>query len=251
MENVNKATVSTYAVMIVLTIVGLLIVNILDIRYPFSIVTSSRSSELAVTGEGKIDVTPDTAYIDVGINVSNVPTVQEAEKKINEINNKIIDAMKKIGIKKEDIKTSNYSIYPNSVYEGGRDRINGYNGNVTITIKTNKTSLVPQVITGATGAGANQVQGVRFSVDRPDIYREKARDEAIANAREQAKKLAKTLSIRLGNVTNIQESAPGNIILPYQAMRADSAIGGGAPAPEIEPGTQTISSTVTLYFEKR
>jgi uncharacterized protein YggE len=72
----------------------------------------------------------------------------------------------------------------------------------------------------------------------------------IANAKEQAQKLANTLGIKLGKVTNIIESsndAGGPII--YDKMAA--GMGGAAANPQIEGGTQEISSVVTLYFEKR
>lgn len=246
----DKKTVSTYGVIVALTILGLWIVKAFDISYPLTLLTSARSSELAVTGEGKVDVVPDTAYVDVGISVNNARSVSDAQKTVNDTNNKIIAAMKNLGIKKDDIKTANYSIFPNYSYDGGKNKINGYNASVTISIKVIKIDQVSAVISTATASGANQVQGARFVIDKPEVYREKAREAAIKNARDQAAKLGKQLGIRISRVVNIVETTSPDLPPVYARSLSSEGIGGGS-GPEIQPGTQTITSTVTLYFEKR
>lgn len=219
-----------------------------DISYPLQITNTTKSSELAVVGEGKVDVVPDSASVSVGITVNNAKTVEAAQKTIDETNNKIIDAMKNLGIDKKDITTSNYSINPNYSYEGGKNSISGYNGNVNLTIKVKDNDLLSKVIDEATKSGANQVFGTTFTIENPDTYREQARNKAIQNAKDQAEKLAKTLGIRLGKITNIVETSP-NYPVPFLKIAADGR--GGSASPEIEQGTQTVSSTVTLYFEKK
>ena len=151
------------------------------------------------------------------------------------------------------MKTTNYSVYPNYVYDNNVNRITGYNGNVTVTVKTSDTSLVSKIISEGTQAGANQVQNVRFSVENPAKYREEARNIAIKNAKEQANKLSKELGISLGKVVNIVESNPDSNVV-YDRMMADTPLAsgrGGGGGPQVEPGSQTIYSVVTLYFEKK
>lgn len=227
----------------------LLVVKIFNISYPVSVTTRAVSSELSVVGEGKVDVVPDTASVQVGIVVSDAATVPLAESQVNETNNNIVEAMRGLGIEEKDIKTTNYSIYPNYNYEGGRNDITGYSGNATLTIKVRETTQLQQVITAATEAGANQVYDTQYTVDNPAVYREQAREAAIQNAREQAEKLASSLDIRLGKIVNIIESSPqtdGYIPLYY-----DREAGGLGGAPDLAPGSQTITSIVTLYFERK
>lgn len=231
----------------------LVLVRVFNISYPVMVMQTNKSTELSVVGEGKVDVVPDTANIDVGINIANAATVEAAQSSIDKTNNAVIAAMQKLGIAKENIKTSNYSIYPAYDYSEGRgDTITGYTGNVTISIKTKNIGQVSQVIAEATKAGANQVQGTRFEVEDPDKYRKEARDEAIQNAKTQAQQLADSLDIKLGKVVNIVEYSGGSSgpIMPFVNAAADKAMGGGG-GPAIEPGSQTITSVVTLYFEKR
>ncbi len=222
----------------------LLAIKVFNISIPLNVVSTSRTNELAVVGEGKIDIVPDTAYVNAGISVNNAATVDVAKKSIDDINNKILDGVKKLGIKKEDLKTTNYSINPN--YD---KKIQSYDGNASISIKAKNIAIVPQIIEAVTKAGANQVGGVEYTVNDPNSFREQVRDKAIQNAKVEAEKLAKTLGIRLGKITNIVESSP-NPLPPVMMRSADSLRTVGALEPQIEPGTQTLTSTVTLYFEK-
>ncbi len=235
-------------VTIIILLITLYIVKVFDISYPLTIVTTSKSTELSVVGEGKVEITPDTAYLTAGIVVDNKPNVQEVSKEMDKINNKIINELKNFGIDKKDIKTSNYSIYPNYKYENNENLISGYNGNATIEIKIKDVNKIASIIEIVTQAGANQIQGVRFSIDNPEKYREEARNIAIKNAKEQAEKIAKSLGIKLGKVVNIVESSP-NQPAPYFAKTLAEGIGGGGPI--VEPGIETITSVVTLYFEKK
>lgn len=234
-----------------LVLLLLMIVRSFNLAYPISVTNTTRSAELSVVGEGKVDVTPDTAYVDVGVAVDNAQTVEAAQRQIDTANNKILEAMTTLKIPKNNIKTSNYSVYPNYNYDNNQNKITGYSGNVTISVKLADIQLVSKVIEDSTRAGANQIQGVRFAVEDPDKYREQARNEAIKNAKEQASRLSKELGIRLGGVVNIIESNPGGYVPLYDKMESRAMNAGGAGAPVIETGSQTITSVVTLYFEKK
>ncbi len=240
--------IKNYFKILVLTLAALWVIKALNISYPMTVVVSNTASELSVVGEGKVEVTPDTATVQVGITVNNLASAKEAQNEINKINNNIIAEMKKLGVNKKDIKTSNYSIYPNYSYEGA-SKITGYNGNASLNIKIKNITLTSRVVDVATQAGANEIHGITFTIDQPEKYREQARNKAIENAKEQAKKLSKSLGIKLGRVANIIESSP-DTDGPIMLRTAAEGYGAGN-TPAFEAGTQTITSVVTLYFEKR
>lgn len=248
----NPKIIPSAALAMVVVTVTLFVVRLTGLSIPLSVTNSTVSSELSVVGEGKVEVIPDTAYVDVGVSFDSVLAADEAQKRLSEQNNKIIAAVRALGIPEENIKTSNYSVSPNYEYDAGRSRQNGFVGNATITVKTEKIDLAARIIEEATKAGATQVGSARFVVDKPENYREQARDKAIANAKDQAEKLANSLGIKLGRVTNIVESAQSGIPPMLYAEKALDARGmGGNTAPTLAPGEQTITSVVTLYFEKR
>ena len=251
----------------------LVLVKLFNISYPVNIrvVNSTESAEFTVVGTGKVDVVPDVAIIDAGITVSNLATSEEVKKEMTLVNNRIIQVVKSLGVEEKDIETGGFNIYPEYATTGiGRpmpllqsadsvsssppsdqSKISGYSGSTSVTVKVRKKEQASQVIQNVTIAGATNVSGPRFVVDKPEVYREKARSEAIKNAQEQAKKLSKELGIRLGKVTNMIESGNG----PYY----DYGRGGietmsakvTSEAPVFEEGTDTVSSTVTLFFERK
>ncbi|QQS43529.1 SIMPL domain-containing protein [Candidatus Roizmanbacteria bacterium] len=235
---------------IVLVFVFVFLMSLLRIGIPVQVTQNMTTTELSVTGEGKVDIVPNTATVDVGVRVNRAATVDAAQSQINETNNAIIAAMQKLGIEKQNIKTSNYSVYPSYDYSSGRDVLTGYDGNVTLSIKTKNVDQISQVISAATEAGANEIQNTRFEVEDPAAYRAEARKKAIDNAKEEAKKLADELGIKLGKVVNVVEhTSSGTDVYPYMAERAVGLGGGGGAS--FEPGSQAITSVVTLYFEKR
>lgn len=244
--------VVTYGLVLLLTIIALLVIKELNISYPLQVQTSTASGELAVVGEGSVDVTPDTAYVDVGITVADEPSATDVEGAINQANNAIVTALKEVGIPAKDIKTSNYTINPNYTYDGGGPgKITGYMGNATLSIKVSEKEKLAEVTQVALKAGANQILSTRYDIDNPEKYRKEARDKAIANAKDQANSLAQNLGIKLGRVVNIVESSPSDPSFFNKSFAMEGGAGGGGPVPDFQAGTQTVSSVVTLYFEKR
>ncbi len=233
-------------------LVLLILIDLLNISYPISMTTTQRSAELAVVGEGSVDVVPDQGIIDVGISVVEVDTPEAVQEQVNKVNSAIIESLKGLGIEEKNIKTSNYSVYPAYDYATGRE-ITGYSGEARVSITVNDQSQVDAVIDAATKAGANNIYGSSFTVSDPATYRAEARNAAIKNAKEEAAQIAKDLNIKLGKVVNIVETSGGNSVSPLYdaAMYGRGAGGGGGGGVAFEPGSQKITSTVTLYFEKR
>lgn len=251
--NLVKSSYAKYVLVLAFVLLGFWAIRAFNLSLPITVTTSQTSTELSVVGEGKVDVTPDTAYVELGISVEKAPTADDAQKRISERNNQLIAAIKALGIKEEDIKTTNFSVFPSYDWTDGRNTPNGYNGNINISVKTTDISLASKIVDTATKEGANQILGTRFVVDSPEKYRAEARDKAIANAREQAKKIADSLGIRLGSVTNVVESSPG-VISPmpmYAYEKAALSVPAAGGAADLSAGTQTITSVVTLYFDKR
>jgi len=230
---------------LIFILITLYLIKVFDIAYPINIISTSKTSELAIVGEAKMEVVPDIAYVNLGIKEQG-KKVEEVKEKINQVNNNLINYLKKKGVFKENIKTSNYSIYPNYDYNEG-EKIIGYTGEANLTIKLKDFNLISSILDEVTKLGVNQIGGVNFVVDEPQKYRQRVREKAIENAKNEAQKLAKTLGIKLGKITNIVESSPQEPISYLKAMPLNDR----QSSPTLEPGIQTITTTVTLYFEKK
>ena len=216
---------------------------------PITSVVTQKQDLFTVTGEGKVTVVPDTAVVNLGI-TANHSTIKAAQTQANTVINKITEELKKLGIESTDIKTSNYSVYPQYNYDGGPSRITGYQVNASLTITVRDFDKVNQVIDTSTANGANTVGGIQLTVDekRQKELLQQARELAVKEAKTKAESLARTAGITLGKIVNIQEgySNPG----PVYAKEMMAAVGGGGDT-QIQPGSTDITSSVTLFYETR
>ncbi|MGB2732121.1 MAG: SIMPL domain-containing protein [Microgenomates group bacterium] len=252
----------------------LVLVKIFNIAYPINIrvVNTSESAEFTVMGTGKVTVIPDVAVIDAGVTVSNASSAESAKSLITSVNNKIITTVKLLGVEKKDIETSSFNIYPEYstttiqplILKGSAQpavesteavrassKISGYNGSVTITMKVRNKDVVSQVIQKVTEAGGTNVSGPRFTIDDRSIYQQKARSLAILDAKGQAQKLAKELGIKLGKVTNMVESGAGPYYDYSRGLSAMDSSAKAVEAPVFEEGSDIVTSSVTLFFERK
>lgn len=216
---------------------------------PITSVVTQKQDLFTVTGEGKVTVVPDTAVVNLGI-TANSPTVKTAQTQANTVINKVTEELKGLEIADKDIKTSNYSIYPQYDYQSGITRITGYQVNASLTITVREMDKVNQVIDIATANGANTVGGIQLTVDekRQKELLQQAREEAVKEAKAKAESLAGTTGITLGKIVNIQETN-GNAPQPIYAKEMMAVSGGGDT--QIQPGSTDISTSVTLFYETR
>lgn len=212
--------------------------------------TVEKTATFDVSAEGKTTAVPDTAEVNLGIQVKK-PTVQEAQREANEKINKITEELKKLGVKKEDIKTIRYNLYPNYDYRAGQ-RIDGYNVNITLRVRVKDFDKINQVIDTATNLGANQIGQLNFIIDDDQLEELKmeARKEAIEKAKKKAKEIARAGDLKLGRIVNIAE----NVASPFPPISRDLAFGlGGVEEKEestqIQPGESEIIISVTLSYE--
>src|SRR3989344_8604611 len=103
---------------------------------PFSVnsVTTTKSDLFTVSGEGKVNIVPDIALINLGVQTQG-SSAQAAQDQMNNAINKVSDAIKKLGIEEKDIRSENYNIYPVNDFIGGTQKVTGYTGNTNLSIK--------------------------------------------------------------------------------------------------------------------
>ena len=71
---------------------------------------------LNVVGVGTVSLTPDIAYIYLGVH-TELPSASEAVAENNTQTTKLINALKKFGVDEKDIRTTNFSIWPFDKYD--------------------------------------------------------------------------------------------------------------------------------------
>lgn len=206
---------------------------------------------ISVNGTAKMSVKPDIARMSIGL-ISNGKTVAETQKQNTEKMNAITAAVKGFGVKDDDIQTSNYNIYPQYDWTDGRQTLKGYQVSQQVSVKIRDLDKIGDILAKAGELGSNQVGGVSFEVDDTVALQKQAREKAIADAKEKAGVLAKSLGMQLGKVVSFSEdsgSYPVPVMYNSYTKVMDSAAGAAAPSPDVQSGSLDVSKTVTITFE--
>ncbi len=218
--------------------------------------------QLNVTGEGKISVRPDVAIFTV-TSVTSAARAGDAQNQNAVRSNAVINFLKQNGVQEKDIKTVNYSIQPQYVYDDKRPcssiacpvsgtmppRIVSYEVRHSLEIRVRDLNSVDDILQGVVSAGGNDVSSIMFKIDDEKLAMAEARKRAIEDATQKAHILARDLGVRLVKITGFSETGTSPVY--GRSFAADSAKSEVAPAPQVEAGEQEITSNVTITYEFR
>jgi uncharacterized protein YggE len=205
------------------------------------------SRTITVTGRGTATVEPDLANVQLGVNVQQ-PTANAALQRANASAAALIDALEGAGVAKDDIVTSNLSIWPQY---GDQSRITGYTASNSVSVTVRDITKTGPVVDAAASAAGDDIaiNGISFGLDDPEQVLSAARADAVANAAKRAGEFAAAAGARVGTVLQISETA----VTPYEprVYAADGAAAtsaaGTAPTP-IRAGTTDVSVTVDVVY---
>ena len=159
---------------------------------------------IQVSGTAVVNVIPDRVLIQLGVQ-SNGKTPQKVETENSQKINRVIRALKALGVEEKDIVTDWYVIDP--IYDDYSSlHIDGYRINNVIAITLRDIGKVNKVIVASLEAGANEVINVEFYLSDLRKYRDQARDLAMKAAQEKARDLASAAGTETGCVMNINEN---------------------------------------------
>ena len=196
---------------------------------------------VTVTGEATVAVAPDAAVIRLGVS-SQDKTAREASEANAKQMTAVLAAIKDSGIADRDIQTSRLSLQPQyDANKSGNARLTGFQASNQVTVRIRDIDRLPAVVDRAIAAGANEMSGIEFVVSEQSKLLDRARDDAIADARRKAELYAKAAGAKLGHVVAITEEGSAPPPRPMQALRA-----GAVP---IAPSEQTLRAMVTVSYE--
>jgi len=208
---------------------------------------------VSVTGEGRVSLAPDRVMFTAGVETI-AATAEEAVRLNNTKVAAVIAALKKAGAADREIRTSNFSLYPQQEYvENRRPRVTGYQAVNQVTLTRDEITGIGKYLQSAVDAGANNVSGLAMIVRDPQKGRNEGLKMAFEDARAKATLLAQSAGRSLGRALAITEGtgiAPprpmyGKMVMA-QAM--ESRVAQDVP---VETGSQEITFAVSVIFEMR
>ncbi len=202
---------------------------------------------ITVVGEGKVDVQPDVAYLNLGVVVTR-PTVREASSANQEVIDAVIMAVKDAGVAEEDIQTSSFSVNVNNYGPNGimpeTEWTYQVSNNVNVTIRD--LASVSKVLDTAIEAGANNIYGVNFALQDSAAAQSEARRAAVADAEARAEDLAALTGVGVGEVVSVSEVIGSQPV--YGSFRENAmGMGGGGGTP-IQPGQLNLTMQIQVTY---
>lgn len=202
---------------------------------------------LTVSGSGKVYLTPDIAYITIGVHTEGY----DAKKAVAENNSsaqEVIAAIKGLGVDAKDIQTTNFSIYPQQEYDD-QGKPTGeikYIVDNSVYVTVRDLAKIGDVLNQAVQSGANSISGIQVDVADKAAAESEARKAAMTDAAVKAKELADAAGVALGSIQTINESVSGAPLPQYRMAAAPMAAEAAVP---IEAGQMVLTISVNLIYQ--
>jgi uncharacterized protein YggE len=203
--------------------------------------------QISFEGTATVSAVPDIATVTLGVDTKG-PDVAGAQAANAADMNALAAAVSALGVPKEDMQTSNYSVYENTEWNPDTERYesSGWIVSQQLVVKVRDTDIISDVLDAAGKNGATSIQGPNFTLDDPENLKDSAREEAIADAEAKAMKISEALGMRLERVIGYSEWNNGGYppYIPSFGVIADSMA-----KTEVQPGTSEVSLTVSVTYE--
>lgn len=202
---------------------------------------------ITMSGTGTVKGAPDMADISAGV-TTEAPTAAAALTANTAAMNRVFAALEKQGIARRNIQTSNFSVSPNYTSRTPNEapRLTGYRVSNQVHVVLEDIAKVGAALDALVAAGANQMNGLNFSIKDPAPLLARARAEAVADARLRAQQYATAAGVTLGQIQAISES--GGIEAPRPMYRVMAMAADSVP---VAAGEESVSASVTLVWEIR
>ena len=150
------------------------------------------------------------------------------------------------GIEKNHITTSQLSLQPKYNYQNRQSpKIDSYEARNTVSAKTYDLDTVGAMLDALVKAGVNNINGVQFSIKDSKSAKDKAREDAIIEARAKAESMAAAAGVKLGKLKSLSESGGNFNPRPPVAYAALESRQASTP---ISAGEQQINVTVNMTY---
>ncbi len=206
--------------------------------------------EITIDATGKAFVVPDTAKIYLGV-YSKADTSEAVMEENTEKINAVMEVLEDLDIPEEDIKTTNYNLYPNYQWTDDRgEYLDGYALDQNVEVKLTDFDLVGELMEKVVGAGANVIGDVSFIVDDTEAAKGEARKDAIKKINEKVASIEEASGLTLGKVMSYYEYEAYDYGKgAYAESMSYDSYGLSSVSPIIEPGQEEIQLTVSLSYK--
>lgn len=205
---------------------------------------------ISLTGHGEVRAVPDLAMVSMGV-LSSADSARKALDANTKAMTELMASLKAANIDSKDITTSNFSVNPR--YDFGENsgmppKLVGYDVSNNVTVTVHKLDAIGGLLDKAVSSGSNQINGITFSISKPDAAMDEARKLAVQDAKHKAELYATATTTTLGNVIAIAEGGPV-YQPPMQVQMSARKMSADAANVPISQGEQVLSIDVNISWE--
>ncbi len=207
---------------------------------------------ITASGQGEIYADPDLAVVNFSV-VTEKDTVDQALKANKEKMNDVIKQIKEKGVEEKDLKATTFNIQPRYEWheteasKQGERVLTGYEVTQELRTKLRDLGQIGKVIQEATGAGANRVGGIQFTIEDEEEVRKQARKEAIDQAKTKAQETASQLGVKLSKIVDFSENFYTPRTTSDMMLKSEQAEAG--TTSQIEPGQNKVEVRVSITYK--
>lgn len=258
----------------------LIVQTVLTYKEAVSFKNPNSVNYISVSGKAEEYIKPDTLTFYITVNEEG-KDISEATTKVTNKVDKAIAILTANGVNKDNIKLEAYNVtdkYDSITSPCAYPTMESAMIKTTMIaapcIQTTSSKIVGQIVTQSISVkirdiekNANNDQRTKilselnaqnikadnfaFTVYDIDVVKKQIREEAIKNAKIDAKKLAKDLGVKLDQLSSFSDNngdypifGMGGDMMNVKSARPESA----PSAPELTPGQQKVTSNVTLTY---
>ena len=207
--------------------------------------TNAPNPQIAIGARGEVKVTPDRANIQISVQTKAVTAAAAVAENATR-QKAVIDALRALGLRQNEISTIGYMVNPEQRYEPNREPVVvGYNVTNTVSVDVRDLAMVGRIIDVAISKGANMITSLNFFASNTEVARREAITMAIQRARLDADAAVRAAG---GTIGGLLEVSVGAYFPPPRPVEFAAKMMSQAADTPINPGDQTLTVDVSTRW---
>jgi hypothetical protein len=206
--------------------------------------------QMTIQGHGEIHSAPDRAVLTFRASESH-KEYETAVMRLNKSVEKLRQDLEWLGIKRTDLKTTNFAVAAQYDYALGKQRFTGFQAAHDLRLEIPFTQTLLNQVLNKIANGQTEVEvTIHFEVSQEEEIKRHAIELAVQDAEGKAASIAKAAKIKLGKIVAIQYGIV-EVKVEYQpqAFRAMAKAEAIPAAPDLQPQDIRAEETVTMIWE--
>jgi uncharacterized protein len=206
--------------------------------------------KMTIQGYGQVHSAPDRVVLLFRANETH-KEYETAVVRLNKNVEKLRQDLEWLGIKRTDLKTSNFTVTTQYDYSLGKQRLTGYQAAHDLRLEMPFTqSMLNQVLNKIANGQAEVEVSIQFDVSESEELKRHAIEEAVLDAQTKAAAIAKSARVNLGKIIAIHYGeTQSQVEYQPQVLRAMAKGEATSAAPDIQPQDIRAEENVTITWE--